>query len=193
LQHARIAQSVEQRIENPRVGGSIPPPGTIRFNELARLIAGFFVSKAPHGGLAGEQATKSHSTRAPNRTPKPAPHNLSVAQLAREEGTSDVTFYAWLKQAKAAGAAMPGDQKLTDNWSAEARLAVVIETAALSEIELSEYCRRKGLYPQQVKTWKSAFLTCQQSAKVQSQADRAQTKAGRNRAQCKPKRTHLLA
>ena len=26
---ARIAQSVEQRIENPRVGGSIPPPGTI--------------------------------------------------------------------------------------------------------------------------------------------------------------------
>ncbi len=25
---ARIAQSVEQGIENPRVGGSIPPPGT---------------------------------------------------------------------------------------------------------------------------------------------------------------------
>ena len=27
--HAQIAQSVEQRIENPRVGGSIPPLGTI--------------------------------------------------------------------------------------------------------------------------------------------------------------------
>ncbi len=26
---ALIAQSVEQRIENPRVGGSIPPRGTI--------------------------------------------------------------------------------------------------------------------------------------------------------------------
>ena len=26
---AQIAQSVEQGIENPRVGGSIPPPGTI--------------------------------------------------------------------------------------------------------------------------------------------------------------------
>ena len=26
---ARIAQLVEQRIENPRVGGSIPSPGTI--------------------------------------------------------------------------------------------------------------------------------------------------------------------
>jgi hypothetical protein len=26
---ARVAQLVEQRIENPRVGGSSPPPGTI--------------------------------------------------------------------------------------------------------------------------------------------------------------------
>ena len=31
--------------------------------------------------------------------------------------------------------------------AAEAKFAVVLETAALSEIELSEYCRRKGLYP----------------------------------------------
>ena len=42
---------------------------------------------------------------------------------------------------------MPGDNKLTDEWPAEAKFAVVLETAALSEIELSEYCRRKGLYP----------------------------------------------
>ena len=37
---ARIAQLVEQRIENPRVGGSNPPPGTINFlkeiNDLPR-------------------------------------------------------------------------------------------------------------------------------------------------------------
>ena len=77
------------------------------------------------------------------------PHNMSVAELARQEGISDVTLYAWRNQAKAGGAAVPGDQKLTDNWSAESKLAVVIETATLSEIELSEYCRSKGLYPQQ--------------------------------------------
>ena len=28
---ARVAQLVEQRIENPRVGGSNPPPGTTHF------------------------------------------------------------------------------------------------------------------------------------------------------------------
>lgn len=109
------------------------------------------------------------------------PHNLPVAELARQEGMSEQTLYNWRKQAKAGGAAVPGDQKLTDNWSAEAKLAVVIETAPLSEIELSEYCRSKGLYPQQVKAWKAACLTGQHSAKAQTQADREQAKADKKR------------
>jgi hypothetical protein len=39
---AQIAQSVEQRIENPRVGGSIPPLGTIK-KQKARPCDGLFV------------------------------------------------------------------------------------------------------------------------------------------------------
>jgi hypothetical protein len=31
---AQVAQLVEQRTENPRVGGSIPPLGTIQFKYL---------------------------------------------------------------------------------------------------------------------------------------------------------------
>jgi|TARA_R110002012_G_scaffold222771_2_gene394677 transposase-like protein len=76
------------------------------------------------------------------------PHNLTVAEVARQEGVSDATLYVWRQQAKLGAAAVPGEQTLTDNWPAEAKLAVVIETATLSEIELSEHCRRKGLYPQ---------------------------------------------
>ncbi len=40
---AQVAQLVEQRTENPRVGGSIPPLGTIftiHFNMLCRHIKG---------------------------------------------------------------------------------------------------------------------------------------------------------
>jgi hypothetical protein len=37
---AQVAQSVEQRTENPRVGGSIPPLGTIY--KIASLSAGLF-------------------------------------------------------------------------------------------------------------------------------------------------------
>ena len=36
---ARVAQLVEQRTENPRVGGSNPPPGTIK----TPVYWGFFV------------------------------------------------------------------------------------------------------------------------------------------------------
>ncbi len=31
-QQAEVAQSVEQRTENPRVDGSIPPLGTLKFS-----------------------------------------------------------------------------------------------------------------------------------------------------------------
>ena len=41
---ARIAQLVEQRIENPRVAGSIPAPGTISF-VLQRFVKSKVASK----------------------------------------------------------------------------------------------------------------------------------------------------
>lgn len=49
---------------------------------------------------------------------------------------------------------VPGQSSSSDNWSAEAKFAVVVETASLSETELNQYCREKGLYPEQVKEWK---------------------------------------
>lgn len=36
---AQVAQSVEQRIENPRVGGSIPSLGTTRSTEVERFFS----------------------------------------------------------------------------------------------------------------------------------------------------------
>jgi transposase-like protein len=66
-------------------------------------------------------------------------------------------------------------------WPAEAKLAVVIETATLSEIDLSQYCREKGLYPEQVKSWRQACLDGQTSATQQTQSERAQAKADKKR------------
>jgi transposase-like protein len=105
------------------------------------------------------------------------PVNLFVAEPARQEGISEVTLYAWRKQAKAEGAPVPGDKKQPDDWSAEAKFAVVLETVALSEIELSEYCRSKGLHPDQVQGWRQACISGQQSAQAQRQAEREQTRA----------------
>ncbi|GHD71371.1 hypothetical protein GCM10011419_02930 [Vogesella fluminis] len=109
------------------------------------------------------------------------PLNLSVAELARLEGISEQTLYNWRKQAKAEGAAVPGDKKLPDDWPAEAKFAVVVETAMLSEIELSEYCRSKGLYPEQVKAWQQACIAGQQSSREQKLAEQAQARADKKR------------
>ncbi|MGH8601253.1 MAG: IS3 family transposase [Gammaproteobacteria bacterium] len=109
------------------------------------------------------------------------PLNLSVAELARQEGISEMTLYAWRKQAKAGGAAVPGDKKLPDDWPAEAKFAVVLETATLSEIELSEYCRSKGLYPKQVNAWREACIQGQQTAQATKQSDREQARADKKR------------
>ena len=86
------------------------------------------------------------------------PQNRSVVQVAAEEGISDVTLYSWLKQCRQQGVPVPGYRNAGDDGSPEFKLAVVIETASLSEAELSAYCRQKGLYPEQVQRWKEACL-----------------------------------
>ena len=86
------------------------------------------------------------------------PQNRSVVSVAAEEGISDVTLYSWLKQCPQQGMPVPGNRNTGEDWFPEAKLAVVIETASMSEAELGAYCRQKGLYPEQVQRWKDACL-----------------------------------
>ena len=109
------------------------------------------------------------------------PLSLSVAEVSQQEGISDVTLYTWRKQAKARGEVVSGSKKVPDDWPAEAKLAVVVETATLSEAALGQYCREKGLYPEQVKAWRQACITGQQSASELKQTDREQTRADKKR------------
>jgi hypothetical protein len=44
------------------------------------------------------------------------------------------------------------------NYESEEKLMAVIETASLSEIELGEYCRRKGYYPEQIAGWRASIV-----------------------------------
>lgn len=104
------------------------------------------------------------------------PHNLSVPEVAEMEGISLATLYNWRTKAKQQGKAVPGSGKTSDKWSPEAQLAVVIETATLSESELSEYCRSKGLYPEQIKEWKALFIQGRMSEGERRKQDREQSK-----------------
>ncbi len=71
------------------------------------------------------------------------PHDMTIASISREEGISVHTLYYWRDKAKQAGHPVPGKVLNTDNWSAESKLAVVIETAIMTESQLNQYCREK--------------------------------------------------
>jgi transposase-like protein len=75
------------------------------------------------------------------------PENRSVASVAAEENISNATLYAWLNTCWRQGVPVPGNRKTGDDWSADAKLAVVIETAPLSETELGTSCRENGFIP----------------------------------------------
>jgi len=105
------------------------------------------------------------------------PQNMTISQVSEQEGISTQTLYNWRYTAKQQGMPVPGKTSTTDDWSSEAKLAVIIETATLSESALSQYCREKGLYPQQVARWKQECLQGFEHSKAASHSASKQAKA----------------
>jgi putative transposase len=60
------------------------------------------------------------------------PHNITMAEIARQEHRSLNTLYNWRNTAKQNGMPGPGKKLSSDDWMADAKLLVIIQTAALS-------------------------------------------------------------
>jgi transposase len=88
------------------------------------------------------------------------PHNVGVPQVVRETGIPRDTLYGWRRQAAGQGAAAAAPATPLETWSSAEKFAAVIETASLNELELGEYCRCKGLFPEQLAAWHE---TCRQA------------------------------
>ena len=86
------------------------------------------------------------------------PNNESISKIAKEEGLSEQTLRNWRDKARKEGYAVPGTEATPDNWSTQDKFLTVVETAVLSETELAEYARKKGLYVEQIKDWKDACM-----------------------------------
>jgi transposase len=82
------------------------------------------------------------------------PNNVSVPDLVRETGIPKDTLYTWRSKARRGSA--PPQPSAQRGLSSEEKFNIVLETASLNEVELGKYCRRKGLFPQMIQTWKEA-------------------------------------
>jgi len=86
------------------------------------------------------------------------PHNQSISVISRETGLSEATLHQWRKKARAKGMAVPGGEQEVERWSTQDKFLIVVETSLLSEVELAEYCRGKGLYVEQIHSWRDACM-----------------------------------
>ena len=109
------------------------------------------------------------------------PNALSVAEVNRETGISGATLYNWRNNYRKKGKAVPADPSNPESWSGENKLAVVIETAAMNEQELSEYCRRKGLYAEQIARWREAAIAGNDAHERLTKAERQELQKERKK------------
>ncbi len=85
--------------------------------------------------------------------------DVVVMDIQKETGVGINTLYRWRDEAmNKRGLSATTKYKNADKWSSQDKFTVVLETANLSEIEFSEYCREKGIYPEQVKEWRDACI-----------------------------------
>jgi transposase len=110
-----------------------------------------------------------------------APNAMSVVQVSRETGVSEQTLYNWRNRLRHEGKAGPADPSNPENWSGENKLAVVIETAGLNEEGLAEYCRRKGLYVEQIARWREAAIAGAQTLRPLSAEERRELQQERKK------------
>ena len=85
------------------------------------------------------------------------PNNESITKVSREEGIPQGTLARWKNEAKAQGIAAPTGEN-AETWSTQDKFLIVVETASINESDLAEYARKKGLYVEQIKSWRDACV-----------------------------------
>ena len=88
------------------------------------------------------------------------PNNAPLRQLSQEEGISEGTLHKWRAEARGKGHLLPDADAGPEGWTSRDKFAAVLETAAMNEADLAAYCRKRGLFPEQIKAWRAA---CEQA------------------------------
>ena len=84
--------------------------------------------------------------------------NESVSSLSDELNISKSTIYQWVRTHNKKQKNNSINLKSKSNWTSEDKFQVVLESSSFTEAELAEYCRRKGIYVDEVKAWREQCL-----------------------------------
>jgi len=101
------------------------------------------------------------------------PESISVGVLSNETGISKSTLATWKKKVEKVNGIVKPKRRLSPNE----KFLIVMETYSLTEIELSRYCREKGLYYNEIKKWFSLCVNA--NNKLVDSEDIKEFKAGK--------------
>ncbi|MBH1204999.1 transposase [Enterococcus faecium] len=87
------------------------------------------------------------------------PENRGIRQLSQTLGIPEATLCSWRKKARVQGNTTPGTKKNVEKWSSEDKFLIVMESFSMNQVELAEYCRKKGLFKEQIEAWKKTCLS----------------------------------
>ncbi len=86
------------------------------------------------------------------------PNNESISSLSKEIQIGEQTLRNWRDKTRKSGVAAPGNNQNAQRWSSQDKFLIVIETAGMNEAEIAEYCRQKGIFLEEIKSWKDICL-----------------------------------
>ena len=89
------------------------------------------------------------------------PGSQSLSAIAREIGVPNTTLFGWRDKYVKNIFIMKNLKKKNNEFSPEQKLIMLAETSTLSEQELGEYLRKKGIYFSDLEEWKNSFYSSQ--------------------------------
>lgn len=89
-----------------------------------------------------------------------APASRTIKELAKTSGITEVSLRLWRDSARAQRGLGPADGNAGQNWSSAEKFRAVLETAPLSQAEVSRYCRTKAIQAEHLGQWR---LACEQA------------------------------
>lgn len=92
-----------------------------------------------------------------------APKSLTVKALAKASGITEVSLRTWRDDARAKRGLGGADGNAGQTWSSAEKFRAVLETAPLSQAEVSQYCRTKAIQAEHLQQWR---LACEQANAV---------------------------
>lgn len=81
------------------------------------------------------------------------PQNRGIPELSRETGIPKDTLYGWRGKHRPTGVTKTAE---SPGLTSQEKFHLVVESAPLNAQELGEFCRRRGVFPEQLVAWRDA-------------------------------------